>query len=59
MEELGISPALINATINLYKENTLQIKMDSNISEEFKVSKGLRQGCGLSPPYLKYSWIDC
>ena len=45
MEELKINPTLIRAIGNLYKANTLKIKINNNVSDRFEISKGLRQGC--------------
>jgi hypothetical protein len=52
MENIGLSPVLIKATENLYKKTT-RIKIGSKLMEEFKATKGLRQGCCLSPTLLK------
>lgn len=53
MDGLQISENLIGATQNLYKNNTSQIKIYSRLSDPFPVSKGLRQGCCLSPTLFK------
>ena len=49
MEKLKLNPTLIKAIVNLYKDNTLQIKININGSDRFEISKGLRQGCSQSP----------
>ena len=53
MEELKINPTLIKAIVNLYKDNTLKIKINNNVSDRFEISKGLRQGCCPSPALFK------
>ena len=53
MEKLKLNPTLIKAIVNLYKDNTLQIKINNNVSNWFEISKGLRQGCGLLPAHFK------
>ena len=59
IEELKINPTLIKAIVNLYKDNTLKIKINNIVSDRFEISKGLRQGCSLSPALFKIylDWI--
>jgi hypothetical protein len=49
LKEMGVPIHLIYLIRNLYENNTSLIKMENHISPEFKVKKGVRQGCILSP----------
>ncbi|XP_045477944.1 uncharacterized protein LOC123683087 [Harmonia axyridis] len=44
---------LITALKNLYTDSTSRIKSGKNLSQEFTVNKGLRQGCCVSPTLFK------
>ncbi|KAJ4449978.1 hypothetical protein ANN_01385 [Periplaneta americana] len=44
---------LVNAIGKLCENATSRIKIGKNVSEEFLVTKGLRQGCSLSPTLFK------
>lgn len=53
LELTNINNNLIKAIKNLYRDNTAKIKVGQRISEGFKVNKGLKQGCCLSPTLFK------
>lgn len=54
MASMEISSTLIQATKNLYHNNTARVKISANkVTELFSTSKGLRQGCCLSPTLFK------
>jgi hypothetical protein len=50
--ELNINDTLIKAVPNLYCK-TLQGKIGNKISYPFNITKGLRQGCCISPTLFK------
>jgi len=50
--ESNINDNLINALQNLYG-NTAQMKIGNKLSHTFNITKGLRQGCCISPTLLK------
>jgi len=52
--ELNINNNLIKAQQNLYG-NTAQVKSGNKLSHAFNITKGLRQGCCISPPVFKIS----
>ena len=52
MRESNINKPLIKALQNLYG-NTAQVKIVNKISPPFNITKGLRQGCCISPTLLK------
>jgi hypothetical protein len=52
LEKSNINNTLIKALQNLYG-NTAQVKIGNILSEPFNISKGLRQGCCISPTPLK------
>jgi hypothetical protein len=47
--EYGVSKHLIELIGALYEDTSAQVKVDNELSEEFKIKTGLRQGCLLSP----------
>jgi hypothetical protein len=47
--EYGISKHLIELIEAMYQGTVAQVKMDNELSQEFKIKTGLRQGCLLSP----------
>ena len=49
MEELSIRPSIIKLIRSLYKDQEAAIKVENELSEWFKIEKGVRQGCLLSP----------
>lgn len=53
MEQLSIRLTLINATREYYKNNSAKIKIGNTLTEAFITTKGLRQGCCLSPTLFK------
>ena len=53
MEKGNISGNLINIVKEMYAGYTCCIKIGKEISEEFNVNKGLRQGCCISPTLFK------
>ena len=52
MRESNISKTLIKALQNLYG-NTAQVKIGNKLSPPFNITKGLRQGCCISPTLFK------
>jgi hypothetical protein len=56
--EYGVSKHLIELIGALYEDTSAQVKVDNELSEEFKIKTGLRQGCLLSPYACSTStWI--
>ena len=49
---ISISKTLIKALQNLYG-NTAQVKIGNKLSPPFNITKGLRQGCCISPTVFK------
>jgi hypothetical protein len=50
--ESDINNTLIKALQNLYG-NTAQVKIGNKLSHPFNITKGLRQGCCISPTLFK------
>ncbi|XP_049809026.1 uncharacterized protein LOC126252198 [Schistocerca nitens] len=50
---IGINPRIIKAIQNLYKNSISKIKIGKYLSHGFQVTKGLRQGCSISPTLYK------
>jgi hypothetical protein len=54
---VGISPPILTLTQDaikaLYEGSSSKIKIGNLITKGFKVTKGLRQGCSLSPTLFK------
>ena len=50
--ESNINNTLIKALQNLYG-NTAQVKIGNTLSHPFNITKGLRQGCCISPTLFK------
>ena len=48
-----INTRLIEAIKSLYKGSSSKIKIGNLITKVFKITKGLRQGCSLSPTLFK------
>lgn len=53
LHETTIRSGLIQAVQNLYKNTLTKIKVGNKISEGFDTTKGLKQGCCLSPTLFK------
>lgn len=53
LEKTNISANLITATKQLYTKTTARVKVGSRLSRGFQISKGLKQGCCLSPTLFK------
>lgn len=49
LEKMGISNKIINIIGDLYQETDIKIFDGGKISRHFKINKGVRQGCILSP----------
>ena len=49
MEKRGVREGLRERVKEIYRETTSRVKVGREIGEEFWTSKGLRQGCPLSP----------
>jgi hypothetical protein len=52
LRELNINNTLIKALQNLYG-NTAQVKIANKLTHPFNITKGLRQGCCISPTLFK------
>ena len=53
MMDMGYPLHLTDLLVNLYRKQLAKVKIAGTISEWFRVKKGVRQGCVLSP-YLFY-----
>jgi len=53
MKEENINTVYINAIKGLYADCQSCVKVGSNTSSTFKINKGLRQGCCISPTLFK------
>ena len=53
MRAAGINEIYVKAVKNFYDRNVGAIKIGNKISEEFRVTKGLRQGCAMVPTLFK------
>jgi hypothetical protein len=53
LDRLTINKRLIEAIQSLYKGSSSKIKIGNIITKDFEVTKGLRQGCSLSPALFK------
>ena len=49
LESVGVSGKFLEVLQSLYMENCMQVKVDDQLSDPFRVGVGLRQGCVLSP----------
>jgi hypothetical protein len=52
LEHYSISNSIIRAIKRLYENSFSKIKIGKQLSSGFYITKGLRQGCSLSPLYL-------
>lgn len=53
IEEIAVERNLVRAIKDLYKQNMVSIKTGKRISCSFKTTKGLLQGCPISPTLFK------
>lgn len=53
LEEQGVNARYINAIKTLYKENLAVVKVGNQTSTPFRPTKGVKQGCCLSPTLFK------
>ena len=53
LERQQIPRVYIHAAKKLYCGGTSAVKVGNEVSKEFEVTRGLRQGCSLSPPLFK------
>jgi len=53
LQESNISKCYIRAVKTMYRNSECMIKMNNKLSTPFKVTKGLKQGCCLSPTLFK------
>lgn len=53
LEDQGIQSVYINAIKKLYENAESCVRSGNSYSEEFKITKGVRQGCPLSPTLFK------
>lgn len=53
MEEVGTDINLIVALEALYEDKQMAIRMGQKITKTFQTTKGLLQGCSISPPLFK------
>jgi hypothetical protein len=49
MLEMGFPPHLVNLLSSLYKNQKARVRIAGTVSEWFRIRKGVRQGCVLSP----------
>jgi len=49
MLDMGYPPHLVNLLLKLYKGQKAAVKVAGVVSDWFKIGKGVRQGCVLSP----------
>lgn len=49
MREMGVPEHLIDLIRNLYMKSRAAIRVEDTLSETFQPTKGVRQGCILSP----------
>ena len=49
MQEMGFPEHLIDLLRELYNEQEATVRTEFGETDSFKISKGLRQGCPLSP----------
>lgn len=49
IKELGIGPRMIRWIGSLYMNPSASVKVNGNLSPQFKMQNGTRQGCPLSP----------
>ena len=54
LEHYNISNSIIRAIKRFYENSFSKIKIRKQLSSGFYVTKGLRQGCSLSPTFLRY-----
>jgi len=52
MQGMGVPEHLIDLIRNLYKKSRVAIRVEDTLSETFQPTKGVRQGCILSPILL-------
>lgn len=53
LDRSDISKAYVRAIFNLYKNAKCAVKRGKHVSETIKITKGLKQGCSLSPTLFK------
>ena len=53
MRAAGIKETYVKAVKFFNENNVSAIKIGNKISEEFRVTKGLRQGCAMAPTLFK------
>lgn len=53
LTKIGLSKTYIRAIRNIYKNPESVVKVGNKISKPFKVTKGLKQGCCMSPTLFK------
>jgi hypothetical protein len=53
LQESHVNRKLIKALHNLYNGLTSEVEIGKRLSDSFRVSKGLRQGCCISPTLFK------
>ena len=49
MANMGINGTILNILKEYYTDNVAYVKIGNELSDPIEVTKGLRQGCGLSP----------
>ena len=49
LRDVGITGKVFNIIKNIYSSDQACVKVDGKISQPFKISQGVRQGCVLSP----------
>ena len=58
LESLGIRGQVLNCVTSLYESSEFFVEMDGTKSENLKQTRGIRQGCPLSP-YLFLATMTC
>jgi len=60
LEHYNIRNSIIRAIKRLYENSFSKIKIGKQLSSGFYITKGLRQGCSLSPTLFKiYVYSEC
>lgn len=53
LRQSGVKDLYVQAVKELYTDTTARIKIGKELSSEFSISKGLRQGCPIAPTLFK------
>ena len=58
LKAYGVRSRLLGSIKSLYKESKACVRVEGNLTEEFVVEQGLKQGCPLSPWWLFNVFLD-